>query len=207
MYLAILALSVLSYLLGSIPFGYLIARRLGVDIRSYGSGNIGATNVGRALGWKWFLLTLLADAAKGFAAVSLVGVWLDEPKVGFYILAGSLAILGHCLPVWLSFRGGKAVATSLGVLVGLLPWGFVLVVVATFGVVFLLSKQVSLGSICAALVAVITKITLGGGFNQQNFELTLFMVGLAALIVYTHKENIKRILSGTEHKVQLPRSL
>lgn len=203
---SIIALSILSYSLGSIPFGYIIAKWQHIDIRTHGSGNIGATNVLRILGPKWGSLTLVADVLKGFAAVSLTGVLLNEPKVGFYILAGSLAILGHYKPVWLGWRGGKAVATSLGVLFGLVPWWFIIIVLVTFSLTLALSKKVSLGSICAALVAVFTKITLGGGFNQKNFELTLFILGIAALIIFAHKDNIKRILSGKEHRIRLPRS-
>lgn len=205
-YVNLIALIIISYGLGSIPFGYIIAKSRGIDIRSHGSGNIGATNVGRTLGLKWFLITFILDAGKGYLAVSLTSLLLNEPKVGFYILAGSLAIIGHFAPVWLNFRGGKVVATSLGVLLGLLSFWFALVAVAAFLVTFLVSRQVSLGSLSAVLAVVCAKIIFGGGFNQQNFETTIFTVGLAVMVVYTHRQNIKRLQQGTEHKIQLPRS-
>ncbi len=206
MYLAILALSIVSYLLGSIPFGHIFAKWNGVNIRQRGSGNIGATNVGRSLGFNWFIVTFAADAAKGFCAVQLLRLLPFEPKVGIYILIGGMAIVGHVFTCWLHFRGGKAVATSFGVLVALLPWGYAVVALGAFLAAFLPSRQVSLGSITAVVAVVIAKFFFGGGLNGESFELTLFVVGVLVLFIITHRENIKRLRSGTENKVNLPRS-
>ncbi len=197
-------LIIISYLLGSIPFGYLIAKYNKVDIQKVGSGNIGATNVTRALGAKWGALTLILDVVKGFAAISLVNLFFIEPKVGYYILAGSCAILGHFKSVWLNFKGGKVVATSLGVLLGLTPDWFIVVILLVFVIIILLAKKfgspkiaaqkVALGSMLAAISAVVVKIIFGGGFNQDNFEITLFIIGIAIIILITHRENIKKII-------------
>lgn len=197
-------LIIISYLLGSIPFGYLIAKYNKVDIQKVGSGNIGATNVTRALGAKWGALTLILDVVKGFAAISLVNLLFIEPKVGYYILAGSCAILGHFKSVWLNFKGGKVVATSLGVLLGLTPDWFIVVILLVFVITILLVKKfgsqkiaaqkVALGSMLAAISAVVVKIIFGGGFNQDNFEITLFIIGIAIIILIAHRENIKKII-------------
>jgi len=197
-------LIIISYLLGSIPFGYLIAKYNKVDIQKVGSGNIGAANVTRALGAKWGALTLILDVVKGFAAISLVNLLFIEPKVGYYILAGSFAIVGHFKSVWLNFKGGKVVATSLGVLLGLTPDWFIIVILLVFVITILLAKKfgspkiasqkVALGSMIAAISAVIVKIIFGGGFNQDNFEITLFIIGITIMILIAHRENIKKII-------------
>jgi len=197
-------LIIVSYLLGSIPFGYLIAKAKHIDIQKVGSGNIGATNVGRTLGKKYFIFTLILDTAKGLVAVSLVNIIFTAPLVGYYILAGSLAILGHFMPVWLNWKGGKVVATSLGVLLGLMPWWFIFVIISVFVITVLITKKilpqhiasqnVALGSMFAAISAVIVKFVFGGGFNQQNFEITIFIIGIALLILIAHRSNIKKIL-------------
>jgi len=197
-------LIIVSYLLGSIPFGYLIAKAKHIDIQKVGSGNIGATNVGRTLGKKYFIFTLILDTAKGLVAVSLVNIIFTAPLVGYYILAGSLAILGHFMPVWLNWKGGKVVATSLGVLLGLMPWWFIFAIISVFVITVLITKKilpqhiasqnVALGSMFAAISAVIVKFVFGGGFNQQNFEITIFIIGIALLILIAHRSNIKKIL-------------
>lgn len=198
------ALGLLAYLIGSIPFGYLIAKHNQVDIQKVGSGNIGATNVFRTLGAKWGTLTLVLDVAKGFLAISLVNIFFAEPMVGYYILAGSLAIIGHFKPVWLKLKGGKVVATSLGVLLGLTPAWFIIIILSVFLLTILLAKKfgnqkiaaqnVALGSMLAAISAVVVKIIFGGGFNQQNFAITLFIIGIALIIIIAHKDNIKKII-------------
>ena len=199
-----IALGLLAYLIGSIPFGYLIAKHNQVDIQKVGSGNIGATNVFRTLGAKWGTLTLVLDVAKGFLAISLVNIFFIEPLVGYYILAGSFAILGHFKPIWLNFKGGKVVATSLGVLLGLTPDWFIIVILLVFVITILIAKKfgsqkiaaqnVALGSMLAAIAAVIVKIIFGGGFNQQNFAMTIFIIGIAVIIIIAHKDNIKKII-------------
>ena len=199
--MSVVFLAVGSYVLGAIPFGHIFATWKGVDIRNHGSRNIGATNVGRSLGFRWFIITFVADAAKGYCAVQLLRFLPAEPKVGIYILVGGMAIIGHVFTFWLNFRGGKAVATSFGVFVALLPWGYTVVASVVFFAAFLPSRYVSLGSIAAVVAVVIAKFVGGGGLNRESFELTLFVVGVALLLIITHRENIKRILSGTESKI------
>jgi len=197
-------LIILSYLLGSIPFGYLIAKRKNINIQKVGSGNIGATNVFRTMGAKWGALTLILDMAKGFLAISLANIFFDQPQDGHYILAGSLAIIGHFKPIWLNFKGGKVVATSLGVLLGLSPAWFIVTIVLVFTATILVAKKfgskkiasqkVALGSMFGAISAVLVRIIFGGGFNQQNFEITLFIIGITIIILLAHKDNIKKII-------------
>lgn len=197
----VLFLSVVAYIIGSVPFGYLIGKWQGEDIRQQGSGSIGATQVYRALGFKWSAITFVLDSAKGYGAIQMLQ-WLPfKPRVGVYILIGGMAIIGHVLTPWLRFRGGKAVATSFGVLVALLPWGYAVVALGAFLVVFLLSRQVSLGSITAAAAVVIARFFFGGGLNNNSFELTLFIIGVLVLFIITHRENLKRIRDGTEHRI------
>jgi glycerol-3-phosphate acyltransferase PlsY len=198
------ALSLLAYLIGSIPFGYIIAKYNQVDIQKVGSGNIGATNVTRTLGAKWGALTLILDIAKGFVAISLVNIFFDQPLVGYYILAGSSAILGHFKSIWLKLKGGKVVATSLGVLLGLTPAWFIFIILSVFVLTIFLAKKfgsqkiatqnVALGSMLAAITAVIVKIFFGGGFNAQNYGVTIFIIGIMIIILIAHKDNIKKII-------------
>lgn len=192
------------YLLGAVPFGFLIARARGVDIRRVGSGNIGATNVFRAVGRFWGIATLLLDALKGVAAV----VWLPRawpvPSDGIdrlplpLVLAGAaLVIAGHNWPVFLRFKGGKGVATSLGVLLGLAPTAC-LAGLAVWLLVLLMSRYVSLASILAALtVAVLVwPLYLQDKGALLPGVLTLF----AVLAIGRHHANIRRLLEGTEHR-------
>jgi glycerol-3-phosphate acyltransferase PlsY len=185
---------VVAYLLGSIPFGYLIVRRkIGADIRQTGSGGTGATNVSRRAGKTAGVLTLLLDAAKGCAAVLIARVVTGDDWV---IAAAAIAVLvGHIFPVWLGFRGGKGVATGVGIFAVLAPLAllcagviFIAIVVAT--------RYVSLGSIIAAvLIPVIVWFQSG----SQSL-LTAAILG-AALIVFAHRGNIKRLVSGTESQI------
>ncbi|HEX4488381.1 MAG TPA: glycerol-3-phosphate 1-O-acyltransferase PlsY [Terriglobales bacterium] len=183
----------LSYLLGSIPFGYLLVRGFrGTDVRETGSGNIGATNVSRTspvLG----VATLLLDASKGTAAVFLARSVFhgDEKLVG---LAALFAILGHMLPVWLRFRGGKGVATGIGAFLPIAPKA-VLVGMAVFLVVFLLLRFVSLASI--AMFAVIPLAARSFGVAAPTF---IFLVTATVLIVLKHHENIHRLWNGSESR-------
>jgi glycerol-3-phosphate acyltransferase PlsY len=186
------------YLLGSIPFGLVIVSAAGLgDIRSIGSGNIGATNVLRTGRKDLALATLLLDAGK--AAIALeIARWLsggspNEIEIG--LTAGAFAFLGHCYPVWLGFKGGKGVATYFGLLLfGMPPLGLVV------GVVWLAMAMIfrfsSLASLIAAAVAPI--LALVGGYSISE---TAFLVVLAVLIVWTHRANIARLLSGAEPKI------
>lgn len=183
----------LAYLVGSIPFGFVVARLSGVaDIRRHGSGNIGATNVLRTLGWLPALGVLALDAAKGTVAVLLMR-WLGG-GLEWQTLAGIVAMGGHTWPVLLRFRGGRGVATGMGVLLGLNPLA-ALASALVFVAVVALTRYVSLGSMLAVLPAVVV-LWLDGGTGA---EALLASLG-AALIIWRHRPNIQRLLAGTEHK-------
>lgn len=194
-----------AYLLGSIPFGYLLVRIFrGEDVRKSGSGNIGATNVSRkspALG----ALTLILDAAKGFFAVHLAtysGLPAGDPRLQRLMSAAALlAIAGHMFPIWLRFRGGKGVATALGAFLRLAPMA-VGVAVMIFVVAVSISRRISLGSIVTAALFPATVWTL----NISHDPAVLALIGLAALLIIArHYANIIRLLSGDEPKFSLRR--
>ena len=197
------AVALAGYLLGSIPTGYLVARARGVDIRSVGSGNIGATNVMRVLGKPIGIVVLLADALKGGLATSLLPVlaarWAGNaaswPAEWLQILAGVSAILGHNYTCWLQFKGGKGVATSAGVLVVLMPNAFA-VCLAVWLVVFAFSRIVSLASIAAAVALPIALLA-----TSRSVTLVTAGAALGALAIYRHRSNIQRLLAGTEPRV------
>jgi glycerol-3-phosphate acyltransferase PlsY len=193
-----------AYLLGSIPTGFLVAKARGIDIRSVGSGNIGATNVFRTLGKTAGVFVFLADAAKGWLAVfvmaKLVATWF-YPTPGllaldwFAICAGIAAILGHNYTCWLYFKGGKGIATSAGVLVALVP-GPLLIILGIWIVVFALSRYVSLASISAAFALPFAARLVG-----KSTTIILVTAALAALAIYKHKANIQRLIKGTENRI------
>lgn len=186
----ILALIGFAYLLGSIPTGYVLGKLSGVDVRQIGSGNVGATNVARAVG-KWQgVATLLADAAKGMMPVA-IGLWINLQPEAIAAIA-SAAFLGHLYPVFLKFHGGKGVATGFGALLIISPLA-TFILVGVFVAVAFPTRLVSLSSIIAAAMAPLAlwiffqppAIVLMGGF-------------LAAMIVWRHRGNIQRLLAGTE---------
>ncbi len=209
-----------AYLLGSIPFGYLLLRVFrGTDVRTTGSGNIGATNVARSapgLG----ILTLILDAAKGFSAVFATKLMLEDPGCLDYLhahgltrfgsgnvllymaIAAVFAILGHVFPIWLKLKGGKGVATGVGSFLALAPKA-VLVVLVIFAAIVLAFRYISLGSIVATAAFPVFAYLL---YGQRNPAVLAAMVGAAALIILKHHENIRRLLSGTEHRFSLKRS-
>lgn len=197
------ATALAAYLLGSIPTGYLVGRARGVDIRSVGSGNIGATNVMRVLGKPIGILVLLADALKGGLATGLLpgltagwtGAASGATPEWLQILGGVSAILGHNYTCWLRFKGGKGIATSAGVLVVLMPKAFA-VCLGVWLLVFALSRIVSLASIAAAVALPIALIAFG-----RSLTLILVGAGLGALAIYRHRSNIQRLLAGTEPRV------
>lgn len=184
--------AVIGYLLGSIPSGILLARafRLG-DLRRVGSGNIGATNVLRTGSKTAAAATLLLDAAKGAVAV-LLARWLAGGDAAQ--LAGLLALLGHCFPVWLGFRGGKGVATFLGVMLAL-AWPVGLLCCATWLATALVTRISSLSALVAAISAPLWMLLLG------YREMPVLGVLVAALILWRHRSNIARLRAGTEPKV------
>jgi acyl phosphate:glycerol-3-phosphate acyltransferase len=197
-----------SYLLGSIPFGYLLVKVFrGQDIRSTGSGNIGATNVARSGAKGLGAATLLLDALKGTAAVGLAGL-LAHSKFNAAGASGQLAapemltavaalaaVLGHIFPVWLQFKGGKGVATALGVFVMLFPWA-ILVSLSVFILIVVTTRYVSLGSVLAAIVFPIASFFLG----SKDWLALLPVCAVSLIIVIKHHENIRRLMAGTESR-------
>ena len=212
---------VAGYLAGSIPFGWLIGKMRGVDIREHGSRNIGATNCGRVCGWPWGVLAFALDVAKGFVPVFTATLWLPDLVGGpFYgtvfentgarwviVLLVTLTavgpILGHTLPVWLKFRGGKAVATSLGVLLGMpILWGVALAALGIWVVVVLATGYVSVASSVAAIalgaVYLYAQRDLAWG---ENVAVTVFVLLLVVLVLVRHGSNYRRLLQGTENRI------
>ena len=186
-----LAMLALGYLLGSIPFGLLLTRLAGLgDIRSIGSGNIGATNVLRT-GNRWLAAgTLLGDALKGTAAVLIAQNWGGDAALA----AGLGAFLGHIFPVWLGFKGGKGVATFLGILIGL-SWPSAIIFAAVWLAVAFVARYSSLAALIASLATPFVMLALG-----DMRKAVLFFI-LAALIWYKHGANISRLLAGTESRI------
>ena len=195
--------ALLAYLLGSIPTGYLVARAKGIDIRSVGSGNIGATNVMRILGKPAGILVLIADGLKGWAACG----WLPDYALPYFqmrpgpegefrqalaIVCGVAAVLGHNYPCWLKFKGGKGIATSAGVLAALVPWA--LVIILSLWIIFcLLTRYVSIGSLVASFV-----LPFASWFTTHSTVLTVVTGAMGALAIYKHRPNIQRLINGTE---------
>lgn len=193
-----------AYLLGSIPFGYLIVRaKEGGDVRETGSGGTGATNVSRRAGKLAGIITLLLDAAKGALAVGLARALLT-PDFGInWWVAGAaiIAVVGHCFPVWLGFRGGKGVATGVGVFLSLSPLALVCAAVVFILIVWM-TRYVSLGSIMAAAafpLCVWLLSVIGRPSIAFAPLMTAALVG-AALIIFMHRANINRLMRGTESK-------
>lgn len=201
-----------AYLCGSLPFGLLVARSVaGVDIREKGSGNIGATNVGRVLGAKWGIAVLLLDALKGLLPVVLIPRMFAETASGWFVLlqvlAGVATVVGHMFPVWLKFRGGKGVATSLGVVVVLTPFGS-LAAFGGFALCMLASRIVALSSIVAAVVFAIGQMFIlqPNPFALEKLPLSIFSLAVPALIVIQHRSNIARLIRGEEKQFQFGKS-
>jgi glycerol-3-phosphate acyltransferase PlsY len=181
-----------AYLVGSIPTGYIVGSLVGVDVRKVGSGNIGATNVARVLGKRQGLLTLIADAAKGFVPMFVAAqLNLSLTATAF---VGVAAFLGHVYPIFLRFKGGKGVATALGVFLAVAPV-VMLILIAIFAVVVLSSRIVSLSSMIAAAAAPVI---------LWLFSYSLALIGMSAflamMIIVRHRDNIQRLFAGTEPK-------
>jgi glycerol-3-phosphate acyltransferase PlsY len=191
--------TLIAYLLGSIPFGYLIVRwQKGIDVRATGSGSIGATNVMRSLGAVGFAATFILDVGKGTAAVWLAArLTAHDPR--WIAVAATVAILGHCFPVWLSFRGGKGVATGVGVFIALAPVqvGLALVIFAASVAIW---RYVSLGSITAAAAFPVLLYFLKE--PPPPLPIVLGAATGAAIIIAKHYGNIRRLLSGTENRLR-----
>jgi glycerol-3-phosphate acyltransferase PlsY len=191
-----------AYLLGSVPFGVLLAKVFrGGDVRKAGSGNIGATNVARVAGLAAGILTLLLDAAKGAAAVG-IAAHFTRGSAMWMSAAGLAALLGHCFPVWLGFRGGKGVATAAGVFGVLCPPAF-LAAVLLFVIVVGFSRYVSLASISAAAVTPLLVYLLWAPRHAPPLSVTFTALASAALIIYKHDANIQRLVEGREPRFSL----
>jgi glycerol-3-phosphate acyltransferase PlsY len=208
---------VAAYLLGSIPFGLLIARAHGKDLRSIGSGNIGATNVARALGRKWAYFCFVLDVLKGLAPM-LATLPLAKTASGqsqreavvllwLWLAVGCAAIAGHIFPIYVKFKGGKGVATSFGVAIGLWPYFTVCAAVfaVTWVVVVLTWHYVSLASIAASVVfpmALILAIILVPGWEFVSlWPVVVTALAIPVMVIVRHRGNIRRLLAGTESKV------
>jgi acyl phosphate:glycerol-3-phosphate acyltransferase len=208
----LLTVVLISYFLGSIPFGYLLMRIFrGEDVRATGSGNIGATNVARTGSKGLAIATLLLDGLKGYVAVLLAGyfvntdssyllrfVFLERLTIAVCALAALFAIIGHMFPVWLRFKGGKGVATAAGAFVGLAPRAF-LFALAAFVVVVALTRYVSLGSIVAA-ASFPAFFFLTAPLVRTNYAVLFFTAVSSLLIMIRHKDNIRRLLAGMENR-------
>jgi acyl phosphate:glycerol-3-phosphate acyltransferase len=192
------------YLLGSIPFGYLMVRlRSGRDIRAMGSGNIGATNVARTAGWSVGIATLVLDTAKGFLAVWLTG-HISGGNIRFMMFAGLAAILGHVFPVWLGFAGGKGVATALGVFLAAC-WPAAAAAVVLFLLVVIFWRYVSLGSISAAAAVPLLFYLLYAPGYAPPMTVSASALLAAVIVIVKHRNNIERLMAGTEPPFEMGR--
>ena len=196
---------VLAYLLGSIPTAVWIGKlKYGVDVREHGSKNAGATNTFRVLGKKAGKVVLLIDVMKGAAAVSLpsifgYAVWSTPELIHLQLIAGITAVVGHIFPVFANFKGGKGVATSLGIIIGIHPLAAV-ICLGIFLLTFIFSQYVSLGAIVAAIsFPLIVNVLL----DNENVFLMLFSIALSVAVIAAHRKNIKRLLAGEENKMNL----
>lgn len=197
--LAAIQVAAVAYLIGSIPFSFLVARAFGVeDVRRVGSGNVGATNVLRSAGKAAGVLALLLDVGKGAAAAALAG-WLARGDPRLPALAAVLAVVGHMYPVWLRFEGGKGVATGLGAFAPLVP-GAAAGGIVVFAVVAAFSRLVSLGSVAGA-VALAGLAWVGRGSSP----VAVAAAATTALVVLRHRSNLRRILGGTERRLGSPK--
>lgn len=195
-------IAVASYLLGSIPTGFLVARVKGIDIRKVGSGNIGATNALRVLGKPAGILVLLVDALKGWVAVRVVAMLIVEQfsspdvlgrdRVIAAIVASLFAVLGHNYPCWLGFKGGKGIATSAGVLTALVPRAL-LIILSVWIVLCATTRYVSIGSLAASAT-----LPFATWLTTHDWTLTVVTGAMGVLAIYKHKGNIQRLMSGTE---------
>src|SRR4029450_9056042 len=201
--LSFAAVALVSYLLGSIPAGYLAGRMAGIDIREAGSGNIGATNVPRTLGRRYGYPVFVVDFAKGALAVCLsilIGREVEARPTSneiYGIGAGICCVLGHVFPVWLGFKGGKGVATSAGALFGLMPLAAA-IGVGLWVIIFEARRYVSLASVATAILLPLTVLGLTHAGRTDGMALFYFTLCLAAVVIFRHLSNLSRLLRGTE---------
>jgi glycerol-3-phosphate acyltransferase PlsY len=206
--------AVASYLVGAIPFGYLIARWRGHDIRREGSGNIGATNVGRVLGLRWGLLVVALDFGKGAVPVALARLIPTPTDSNLLpdtlpVLAGIAAFVGHLLPIYLRFRGGKGVATGCGVIAVLLPLSdpifgalITLIVLLAWGLTLALTRYVAVASIMAAALLFVLRLCITSEpWSNEHVVVTTFCALGALLVLVRHQSNLRRLRQGTEPRL------
>src|SRR5271170_737093 len=194
-----LGIPVVAYLLGSVPFGLLVGGVLGgKDVRKAGSGNIGATNVSRVAGPFAGILTLVLDAAKGAVAVLAAGRLTDDSAT-WMMVAGLLALLGHCYPLWLHFKGGKGVATAAGVFLVLCPLAM-FSALTIFILVVIFWRFVSLGSLAAAAAIPLLMYFLWAPHHAPPLAVIFGSLAISSLVIYKHDANMQRLVTGTEAK-------
>lgn len=205
MWSLIIACCAVGYFFGSFPAGYFAGRLAGVDVRSRGSGNIGATNVLRVLGKRWGYPVFAIDVFKGFAAVRLafflVKYWpVLQPNAEYFaILTAIMSVVGHMFPIWLRFKGGKGVATTAGALFGLMPWVVPCIFLLWF-IVFETTRYVSLASIIAAISLPIVAALFARWKFIDTWALVYFCILIMVLVLWRHRSNFSRLLKGTEQR-------
>ena len=187
-----------AFFLGSLPFGHWLALARGVDLREQGSGNTGATNVGRVLGKQWGIFVFVLDLGKGWIAVALAKSVGNLPET-WSVTVGVFAVLGHVFSPWLGFRGGKGVATSAGILIGLAPWVALGVALIWF-LTFQMSRTVSVASLCAATAFPLFVFWLMP--EQKVFQ--WISIGMTVLVWFRHRDNLKRLFQGKENRFVKP---
>ena len=191
-----------AYLVGGIPFGFLIGKARGVDVRTVGSKNIGATNVFRTVGKKWGLLAFACDVLKGLVPTLAARSFAADPS-WLPLAVGVACVVGHMLTPYMKFKGGKGVATAFGMLIGLVP-ALVGVAFALFAVVFALSHYISLGSCTAALFLMVAVwFPILGTAGWRDLPQCILVTLIAAFVIFKHRANIKRLATGTENKIYL----
>jgi len=209
--MTLIILIIAAYLLGSVPFGIILAAAHGKDLRKIGSGNIGATNLSRALGKQWGYFCFVLDVSKGllptFIAGKIIATGPDAVQFLLWLLVGIASILGHIFPVYLKFKGGKGVATSFGVALGLWPYFTISAAIALLSwiIVVLIWRYVSLASIIASVIFPITLVLLitfiDGWLFTDLWPLIIASVGIPIMVIVRHRQNITRIAAGTETKI------
>jgi acyl phosphate:glycerol-3-phosphate acyltransferase len=206
----------LSYIIGSMPTSIMLSKwKHGFDIRTKGSGNAGGTNVFRVLGWKSGVLVMLVDMGKGAIATALISRLFWDPALPFYnrtpfddftiiqMICGGAAIVGHIWTVFAGFKGGKGIATGAGMLLGIAPTEFG-ISIGVFLLVFWVYKYISLGSVAAAVafpLSLFVRHNIFGDEIQSYRTLIVFSLSVAILLIYSHRQNIKRLIDGTEKKI------
>ena len=205
---AYIIVAIVAYLLGSVSFSIIVSKKLaGFDVREKGSGNAGATNVLRSVGKKGAVLTLLGDALKGVVAVLfaiIVGAIAKTADKALLVqIAGICVVIGHTFPIFFEFKGGKGVATSLGVIL-MTNWKIGLICLVFALVLMILTKMVSMGSVGAAILFPILVLFIHTNFTiSEGSSYFIYSIILALIVAFNHRSNIQRILSGTENKISL----